>query len=117
MMTRRLWFNVPLCANCWAAAVGPDKQATVTAGNPADECCVKCGEELDAPIYVRTCFPPSDEQTVTGLAETLADLAMACCSSLAGRPVEWPCPDRAAVGTLLPDPSNHMLLHLTGGAS
>lgn len=35
--------------------------------------------------------------------------------SLAGRPVEWPCPDRAAVGTLLPDPSNHMLRHLTGG--
>jgi hypothetical protein len=30
---------------------------------------------------------------------------------------EWPCPDRAAVGTLLPDPSNRLLRHLTGEAS
>lgn len=30
---------------------------------------------------------------------------------------EWPCPDRAAVGTLLPDPSNRLLLHLTGQAA
>lgn len=33
----------------------------------------------------------------------------AACSQLAGIPIEWPCPDRQAVGTLLPDPANRLL--------
>jgi len=84
---------------------------------------------LDAPIYVRACFSLSDSDT------TLAELAAACdnivdrhrpprVASNATGPIlctdcgrEWPCPDRAAVGTLLPDPSNQLLRHLTGDAS
>ena len=31
------------------------------------------------------------------------------CSRLAGIPIAWPCPDRQAVGTLLPDPANRLL--------
>ena len=36
-------------------------------------------------------------------------LTCAACSQLAGIPIEWPCPDRQAVGTLLPDPTNRLL--------
>ena len=131
-MTRRLWFNVPLCDNCWAAACGPDKHPGKLLADAGR--CIKCGSEVEAPVYVRTCFPPH-EYVVPGLAENLAALAAACdnvidrhrppkVASNAGGPIlctdcgrEWPCPDRAAVGTLLPDPSNHMLRHLTGGDS
>jgi len=31
------------------------------------------------------------------------------CSGLAGMPIPWPCPDRAVIGTLLPDPANRLL--------
>jgi hypothetical protein len=36
-------------------------------------------------------------------------LTCQACSLLAGMPIEWPCPDRAAVGDLLPDHSNRLL--------
>ena len=32
------------------------------------------------------------------------------CSQLAGMPVAWPCDDRQAIGDLLPDPANRLLL-------
>jgi len=38
----------------------------------------------------------------------------AYCSDLAGRWIPWPCPDRAAIGALLPDPSNRLLPPIPG---
>ena len=36
-------------------------------------------------------------------------LTCQACSQLAGIPIGWPCPEREAVGTLLPDPANRLL--------
>lgn len=36
-------------------------------------------------------------------------LSCAWCSDLAGLELPWPCPDRLAVGDLLPDPTNRYL--------
>lgn len=44
-------------------------------------------------------------------------LTCQCCSLLAGIPVEWPCPDRAVVGRIFPDPSNRLLPDLPGPGS
>lgn len=59
-MTARLWFNVPLCDDCWHR-VEPTREphAHRLLENPAGECCVHCGAELEQPIYVRTCWPPA----------------------------------------------------------
>ena len=41
--------------------------------------------------------------------EPRSRLACAWCSDLAGMELPWPCPDRLAVGDLLPDPTNRYL--------
>jgi hypothetical protein len=46
---------------------------------------------------------------------TTQGLTCEACSLLAGIPVLWPCPERACVWDLFPDPSNRLLP--TRGAS
>ena len=40
---------------------------------------------------------------------TTQGLTCQACTLLAGIPIAWPCPDREAIGRLLPDASNRLL--------
>lgn len=105
----------------------PECRGGVHAHCASDSCQCPCHEVVEVQVQ------PLPAATIAGMAGALAfiverhrpdmfnasvqGLTCQACSLQAGIPVPWPCPERAVVGRLLPDPSNRLLPDLPGPGS
>lgn len=56
MNAKKIWFNVPLCRDCWDRVVPDREPVSVLIPNT----CVRCHTATDKPIHVRVCWPNDD---------------------------------------------------------